>query len=74
MNQKHYLPIYTIEIPNITTKGDKPYIRNYISRMISEFVHDMSALENNPFTFPEVQTLLDGVDLGLCGIRTLRLF
>jgi len=27
-------------------------------------VYDMSALENNPFTIPEIQTLLDGITVG----------
>jgi Fic family protein len=33
-------------------------------RMLPEFVWDASVLEGNPFTFPEVQTLLDGVTVG----------
>lgn len=33
-------------------------------RMLPEFVWDASSLEGNPFTFPEVQTLLDGVTVG----------
>ena len=33
-------------------------------RMLPEFVWDASVLEGNPFTFPEVQTLLDGVSVG----------
>lgn len=33
-------------------------------RMLSEFVWDASVLEGNLFTFPEVQTLLDGVIIG----------
>lgn len=33
-------------------------------RMLPEFVWDASMLEGNPFTFPEVQTLLDGVTAG----------
>jgi Fic family protein len=33
-------------------------------RMLPEFVWDASMLEGNPFTFPEVQTLLDGVTVG----------
>lgn len=32
--------------------------------MLSEFVWDASVLEGNPFTYPEVQTLLDGVTVG----------
>jgi Fic family protein len=33
-------------------------------RMLPEFVWDASVLEGNPFTFPEVQTLLDGITVG----------
>jgi Fic family protein len=33
-------------------------------RMLSEFVWDASVLEDNPFTYPEVQTLLDGITVG----------
>lgn len=33
-------------------------------RMLPEFVWDASVLEGNPFTYPEVQTLLDGVTIG----------
>ncbi|AHF95020.1 hypothetical protein OPIT5_00355 (plasmid) [Opitutaceae bacterium TAV5] len=32
--------------------------------MLSQFVFDSVALEGNPFTFPEVQTVLDGVTVG----------
>ena len=32
--------------------------------MLSEFVWDASVLEGNPFTYPEVQTLIDGVTVG----------
>lgn len=33
-------------------------------RMLPEFVWDASMLEGNPFSFPEVKTLLDGVTIG----------
>lgn len=33
-------------------------------RMLPEIVWDASMLEGNPFTFPEVKTLLDGVTVG----------
>ena len=33
-------------------------------RMLPEFVWDASVLEGNPFTYPEVRTLLDGVTIG----------
>jgi Fic family protein len=32
--------------------------------MLSEFVWDAGVLEGNPFTFPEVKTLLDGITVG----------
>ena len=32
--------------------------------MLPEFIWDASMLEGNPFTFPEVMTLLDGVTVG----------
>lgn len=34
------------------------------SRMLPEFVWDASVLEGNPFSFPEVKTILDGVTVG----------
>ncbi|WP_299592586.1 Fic family protein [uncultured Tateyamaria sp.] len=33
-------------------------------QMMAQFVFDASSLEGNPFTFPEVKTLLDGVTVG----------
>lgn len=33
-------------------------------RMLPEYVWDAGAVEGNPFTFPEVKTLLDGVTVG----------
>jgi hypothetical protein len=33
-------------------------------RMLPEYVWDASVLEGNPFTFPEVKTLLEGVTVG----------
>lgn len=35
-----------------------------LHKALPEFVWDASVLEGNPFTFPEVQTLLDGVTVG----------
>ena len=34
------------------------------SRMLAEYVWDAGVLEGNPFTFPEVKTLLEGVTVG----------
>lgn len=33
-------------------------------KMMAEYVWDASMLEGNPFTFPEVQTLLEGITVG----------
>ncbi|WP_419737603.1 hypothetical protein [Ruegeria sp.] len=33
-------------------------------KALAEFVYDAGALEGNPFTYPEVQTLLDGIAVG----------
>lgn len=35
-----------------------------LHKMLAEFVWDAGVLEGNPFTFPQVQTLLDGVTVG----------
>lgn len=61
---KSYIPSYKYKFPIQIPRGDKKYILTYVRQMISEFVYDMGNLENNPFTFPEVQTLLDGITVG----------
>jgi len=35
-----------------------------LQKMLAEYVWDASVLEGNPFTFPQVQTILDGVTVG----------
>lgn len=59
-----YIPKYTYKFKENLPIGEKTYILTYVRQMISEFVYDMGNLENNPFTFPEVQTLLDGITVG----------
>jgi hypothetical protein len=36
----------------------------HFHRMLPEFVWDAGVLEGNPFTYPEVKTLLDGITIG----------
>ena len=36
----------------------------HFHKMLPEFVWDAGVLEGNPFTFPEVKTLLDGITIG----------
>ena len=59
-----FIPRYRYKFKDELPHGDKRYILTYVKQMISEFVYDMGNLENNPFTFPEVQTLLDGITVG----------
>lgn len=35
-----------------------------VTRMHSELVYNMTKLEGNPYTYPEVKTLLDGITVG----------
>jgi len=42
--------------------GKKAIMMAY--KMLPEYVFDTSQLENNPLTFPEVKTLLDGITIG----------
>ncbi|WP_234053632.1 MULTISPECIES: Fic family protein [unclassified Xanthobacter] len=50
-------------IPNIPTfSTDRVLFR--FRRMLPEFVWDAAVLEGNPFTFPEVKTVLDGITVG----------
>lgn len=36
----------------------------YFQRQLPEFVWDAAALEGNPYTFPEVKTLVEGTTVG----------
>lgn len=35
-----------------------------VNKLLPDFVFNMGSLEGNPFTFPEVKTLLDGITVG----------
>ena len=45
-----------------TTSVERAVFR--YKQSLAEFVYDASALEGNPFTYPEVQTLMEGVTVG----------
>lgn len=54
---------YKVAVPgNIIP--DKKFALFSAKRMLPEYVFDTSQLENNPITFPEVQTLIDGITIG----------
>ncbi len=51
-------------IPEVVPTHSIKRVAFRFHRMLPEFVWDASVLEGNPFTFPEVKTLLDGVTIG----------
>ena len=55
---------YTYKISNKKFKTDKAKAIMMSKRMLPEYVFDTAKLENNPITFPEVQTLMDGITIG----------
>ena len=53
---------FKIEIPNRERNKRKAFFK--AKKMLPEYVFDTSKLENNPMTFPEVKTLIDGITVG----------
>lgn len=57
---------FTYEVPDLSgfqpTSPERALWR--YGRALPEFVWDAAKLEGNPFTFPEVQTLLEGITVG----------
>lgn len=51
-------PIVTV------TPADKARAVFRAKKILEGLVYDTVALEDNPFTFPEVKTLLDGITVG----------
>lgn len=51
-------------VPDVVPTHSIERVAFRFHRMLPEFVWDASVLEGNPFTFPEVKTLLDGVTIG----------
>lgn len=48
-------------------KSEEPNTKRAIWRakkVFADIIHDVTALEGNPFTVPEIQTLLDGITVG----------
>lgn len=53
---------YKISIQNKEISKRKAMFQ--AKKMLPEYVFDTSQLENNPITFPEVKTLIDGITIG----------
>ncbi len=54
----------TYQIQPTAIIGDKRLAIFQAKKMLPEYVFDTSQLENNPITFPEVKTLMDGITIG----------
>jgi Fic family protein len=52
------------EIKNRLYKKNKSLAIMQAKRMLPEYIFDTAQLENNPLTFPEVKTLIDGITVG----------
>ncbi len=55
---------YDYKIPVSKTEANKRKAIFKAKKMLPEYVFDTSQLENNPVTFPEVKTLIDGITIG----------
>jgi len=53
---------YKIQVPDLVPNRKLALFQ--AKKMLPEYVFDTSQLENNPITFPEVQTLMDGITIG----------
>lgn len=52
------------KIPHVMPMHSLERVTFHFHRMMTTYVWDASVLEGNPFTFPEVKTLLEGVTVG----------
>lgn len=53
---------YKVELPKVIPDKRRAFF--HAKRMLPDYVFDTSKLENNPLTFPEVKTLMDGITIG----------
>ncbi len=60
------------EIENRSYKRNKSLAIMLAKRMLPEYVFDTAQLENNPLTFPEVKTLIDGITVGGHKVRDVE--
>ncbi|MCL5891651.1 MAG: Fic family protein [Deltaproteobacteria bacterium] len=62
--EKYLSEIKNIEPYNITVRPDKELALFLFKKNKADYIYNVCALEGNPMTFPEIQTLLDGVTVG----------
>lgn len=60
------------KVENRSYKRNKSLAIMQAKRMLPEYVFDTAQLENNPLTFPEVKTLIDGITVGGHKIRDVE--
>lgn len=51
-------------VPDVIPRHSKERVSFRFYKSLPEYVWDASVLEGNPFTFPQVKTLLDGITVG----------
>lgn len=55
---------YNYKVKNLSKIHNRKRTIMLTQKMLPEYVFDTSQLENNPLTFPQVKTLLDGITIG----------
>ncbi len=55
---------YTYQVTYPSIAPDKRRAFFMVKKMLPEYIFDTIKMENNPLTFPEVQTLMDGITVG----------
>ncbi len=55
---------YDYKITTTKLKSSKSKAIMLAKKMLPEYIFDTAQMENNPITFPEVKTLMDGVTIG----------
>lgn len=55
---------YSHKVANRNCEKNKNKAIMLANKMLPEYIFDTAKLENNPITFPEVKTLIDGVTIG----------
>ncbi len=53
---------HNLAFPSPAREPKKPPFM--LRKLMAQYVHDLTHLEGNPFTFVEVQTLLEGTTIG----------
>lgn len=56
-------PHYDYEFKSCTS-GNRRYILLILSKLLPDYIYDMIQMEGNPFTIPEICTVMEGITVG----------